>query len=215
MESRPEVAASGTWAKEIDADGRLIGLRRVPVGARMEYDFWRPSPLLHPTAIIRASQLGDTRYDREAVHAEDYDLWLRLGRKYKLDNLPEDLLLYRVHGESVTQKDVHGQLSWACKFFCRRTGLDIPYETYLELIGFTSHFNPVRRARLRWQLARAISQPYRRFLGEDLEYARNWLRPRLSLGALRSRGRRAASYLLRRVRGRAGDADGGGARPAR
>jgi glycosyltransferase involved in cell wall biosynthesis len=200
MESRPEVVASGTWARDMDEEGRIIGPRQVPVGARMDYDFWRPSPLIHPTAMIRASQLGGTRYDPEAPHAEDYDLWLRLKKRHRIDNLPEYLLLYRVHDESVTRKDTQGQLSWVHTFFCRHTGLAIPFETFLELVGFKREMNPARRALLMRRLARAIRQPYRRFLRGDIEYARGWLVERMAAHVVGLQFLRAVYYLRRRMR---------------
>lgn len=206
MESRPELAASGTWARDIDSGGKVIGERHTPpVGARMEYDFWYPSPLIHPTAIIRAACLGEMRYDPQALHAEDYDLWLRLRKRYRLDNLPEELLLYRVHGESVTQKHMGTQLSSASKALSRYTGLSISVEAFLELVGLSRKLNPARRALLRWRLARAIGQPYRNFRGEDIEYGKEWLRARLTADAVRSQLLRVPRYLRRRLGSRAAD----------
>ena len=200
MDSRPEVVASGTWATDMDAEGRVIGPRQMPVGERMDYEFWKPSPLIHPSAIIRASQLGETRYDPEAPHAEDYELWLRLKKRHRIDNLPEYLLLYRIHNESVTLRDTGGQLFWVHTFFGRHTGLSIPFDTFLELAGFRREMNPARRAVLRWRLAGAIRQPYRRFLREDIGYAKEWLRARLSPRVVGLQFQRAARYVRRRMR---------------
>src|SRR5437868_2907435 len=42
MDSRPELAASGTWAKEIDEEGNVIGNRCITVGEQLVYGFWWP-----------------------------------------------------------------------------------------------------------------------------------------------------------------------------
>jgi glycosyltransferase involved in cell wall biosynthesis len=197
MDSHPNVGASGTWVTHIDTEGRATGLTRTPVGARMAYDFWRPPPLIHPTAIIRRSRLQRLRYDAEALHAEDYDLWLRFVRECRLDNLAECLLDYRIHDESVSQRDISGQLAQAHKIFLKRVGLKVSLEEYVDLIGHARKMNPARRVALRRRLAGAIGQSYRHFLREDLEYAKAWLLPRLTMKVLKLQMRRITQHLRR------------------
>src|ERR1051325_6328838 len=81
MDSHADVAAGGTWVTHMDAEGRVIGPTHTPVGARMARDFWRPPPLIHPTAIMRRAHIERLRYDADALKAEDYDLWLRLVKE--------------------------------------------------------------------------------------------------------------------------------------
>jgi glycosyltransferase involved in cell wall biosynthesis len=178
MDSNPKVAASGTWARDIDEGGRIIGRRpHVPVGRQMENDFWHPSPMIHPSVMIRLEHLGNVRYNPEAIHAEDYDLWLSLKKKHQLDNLPEYLLLYRVHPESITRMNPQDQAHSAHQILCRQTGLQISYEEFLELLGAARELNPIRRVLLTRRLAKTLRRPYRRYLRQDLEYARSWMRP--------------------------------------
>lgn len=69
------------------------------------------SPLYHPTVMIRRDRdgggLGErVFYDETRVHAEDYDLWVRLALDHgaRFANLPEVLLDYRMHGSSVSRR---------------------------------------------------------------------------------------------------------------
>src|SRR2546423_3328873 len=179
MDEHPEIAASGTWARDIDAEGREFDTRRLPFGDRMKYEFWRPSPIVHPVAIIRASHLGKIRYDTRLTHAQDYDLWLRLKADHELGNLPEYLLLYRVHPDSVTSRNRQNQIDETHNIASRRLGLRISYAAFQHLIGLLPDLNPISRILARWRLARAIHIPYRHYLSEDLAYGRNWLRSRL------------------------------------
>lgn len=197
MDSHPNIGASGTWVTHIDREGRATGVTRTPVGARMACDFWRPPPLMHPTAIIRRPHLQRFRYDAEALDAEDYDLWLRLIKEHRLDNLPEYLLEYRMHDESVSQRDTGGQFARAHRVFMKRVGLEVSFEDYIDLIGHARKMNPARRVALRIRLARAIGQSYRHFLREDLAYAEEWLRPRLTAAVLKTQMRRIARYVRR------------------
>ena len=60
----------------------------------------------HPTVMItRWAFEGVGGYDESPniQPAEDYDLWLRIAEKYKVANLPQYLLNYRVHPGSITQ----------------------------------------------------------------------------------------------------------------
>jgi glycosyltransferase involved in cell wall biosynthesis len=173
MEEHSDIAASGTWARDIDGKGQVIAVRQVPLGREMEIHFWRPSPLIHPATMIRAEHLGSLRYDSKAIHVEDFDLWLRLRKKYKLDNLPEYLLLYRVHDESISRRNPTDQLRSAYEALRRHTELAMSYEAFLEWIG--SKANPIRHTVLTRLMSKALRRPYHDYMAEDISYAREWL----------------------------------------
>jgi glycosyltransferase involved in cell wall biosynthesis len=179
MDAHPEIAASGTWAKDIDADGHEFGERCLPFGERMKYEFWRPSPIVHPSAIIRRSHLGSLRYDIRLPHAQDYDLWLALKARHELGNLPEFLLLYRVHPASITSRHRGGQIRSTHEIVARRLGLNLSFTAFQHLLGILPDVNPFTRVVARWRLARATHVRYRHYLSEDLAYGWNWLRSRV------------------------------------
>jgi GT2 family glycosyltransferase len=108
LEAKPAVGLLGSWAQEIDADGRPLRQRRPEthpeVLARL---LTRSNPFVHSSIMARTEllrRLGGYRCAFEA--AEDYDLWLRVAEHAKVANLPEALVKYRVHGASVSQ--LHG-----------------------------------------------------------------------------------------------------------
>lgn len=187
MDEHPDIAASGTWAQDIDPEGNMVGLRRVPFGKRMDYDFWRPSPLIHPSTMIRVAHLGELRYDSGIKYGQDYDLWLTLRREYRIDNLPEYLLLYRVHADSITRAKSAEQVRSAHEVFCRQTSFAISFDDFFELISFARKLNPIRRALLMRSLAKAVGKPYFGYLREDISYAWNWLRAHFTLNAIKVR----------------------------
>jgi hypothetical protein len=72
--------------------------------------------MYHPTMMLhKARAADDARYSPEHVHAEDYELLLRLSRRHDLDNLAERLLAHRVHEESVSARFRDAQLEAAAR----------------------------------------------------------------------------------------------------
>lgn len=58
----------------------------------------------HPCVMFRRPEnISEILYDPGAIHAEDYELWLRMANSQKrFAFIDEPALLYRVHGESIT-----------------------------------------------------------------------------------------------------------------
>jgi glycosyltransferase involved in cell wall biosynthesis len=104
FESRPELGALGTWLHYIQPDGRARGEWRTPVGsALVAWSLNFGTALANPTVTLRRELYESVGGDREEyAYASDYDLWIRLAEKTLLDNIPEHLLLRRVHPESDT-----------------------------------------------------------------------------------------------------------------
>jgi len=107
MESNPDVGVCGTWAKTIGRDGQI--LKPSYAHDEMIVQTMYFPPIIHPTAIIRRLtilQLSEW-YKEEFLYAEDSELWVRISKISKLANLPEILLKYRVHEQSVTSTKWH------------------------------------------------------------------------------------------------------------
>jgi hypothetical protein len=69
-------------------------------------------------------------YCEDFVTTQDLDLWLRLGEIGKLANVPETILRYRLHGESVSEKKAKNQqamIRLAVERARHRRGIAEPY----------------------------------------------------------------------------------------
>lgn len=97
----PDIALLSTWAREVNE-------KRVPVVTEkfkseffyytLTFDCW----IYHPTVMYKRSAVLDAgKY--QASYTEDFDLWWRLSRKYKIYNYPEVLLDYRLTNESLSK----------------------------------------------------------------------------------------------------------------
>lgn len=98
LEARPELGAVGTQFIEIDARGAVRDAHfRHPVGSEAVHaQLLMGQPLANPTVMFRADALRAAGGYRAAFrYCEDYDLFLRLSRLARLDNLPDVLFHYR------------------------------------------------------------------------------------------------------------------------
>lgn len=98
----PHIDILGSCADLIDADGKQIGRRNVPIyNAEITQLVWS-CPIIHPTVMYRRPRiLNAGSYDAQIAHRqEDYDLWIRAARKGLIfHNLSESLIFYRVSAE--------------------------------------------------------------------------------------------------------------------
>lgn len=108
MKSNPELIISGTCMELISSDGKFIkSQKKKSCNEKIKIKlFFGYTSLAHPSIIIR-KQLLDLfclRYDSAFRYAEDYDLYCRSTQYAPMGNLKEDLIQYRLHDESVSQK---------------------------------------------------------------------------------------------------------------
>ena len=111
MERRRELVALGGQVQRLYKSGTMSARSSYPLGAAAcRQHLAISSPLCHPAVMLRADGMMAVGGYRDAyVHAEDYDLWLRLCEVGEIDNLNDIVLDYRVHGASVTGRHFHEQ----------------------------------------------------------------------------------------------------------
>jgi len=93
---------AGSWAQRFGtSDKRTVRLRQTDEAIKMEMLFC--SPFAHPSVMMRTALVKQLRYDKAWEKAEDYDLWERAAEaSWRMTNVPEVLLLYRVHGSQIS-----------------------------------------------------------------------------------------------------------------
>jgi hypothetical protein len=101
----------GTLGYFINHAGKIIGLVSTDgpfTRAESERMAGRGEPVffVHSSTLMhRQAVLAVGGYREQFIQAEDVDLWLRMAEKgHLLLKMPEPLLLYRLHGESLTMK---------------------------------------------------------------------------------------------------------------
>ena len=105
LRRNPDVLCVGGAVVQIDTRNRVLAHRVQPLDDEgiQQKNLTGRTAMWHPTVMMRRRAIEVVGgYHEELEFAEDLDLWLRLGEQGKLANLPEFVLLYRVHDQSVT-----------------------------------------------------------------------------------------------------------------
>ena len=116
LQTHPECVAVGCSLLLTDPDGDPLAEEEPPLTHdQIVVKLWSGiGALPHPTAVIRRDALNSVGGYRESfLCAQDLDLWLRLADVGYLANLPQALLRYRLHPESVTSQNRELQLASA------------------------------------------------------------------------------------------------------
>jgi glycosyltransferase involved in cell wall biosynthesis len=113
LRGHPDHVAVGTLVTYIDEHGQEIGAPTYPAD-HAGLDGWHMSGrgcgLCHPTAAYRREAFERVgRYRPEYEPAEDFDLWLRLAEVGRIALLPDRLVRYRVHRQSVSRQRASAQ----------------------------------------------------------------------------------------------------------
>ena len=100
MDAHPDVGVCGSWLETIGIEPK--DQWRPPVNdARIRCEHVFHSDLYHPTVMLRKGLIDQYKLTYEGPVAQDYDLWVRASRVTRLANIPEILLRYRIHRDSI------------------------------------------------------------------------------------------------------------------
>jgi glycosyltransferase involved in cell wall biosynthesis len=151
LDQHSDVGIVGTWARCVDDDGNYLFTLRFPTDHAAIIKKQRYAPaLLHPTVMIRTAALIEVGlYSAQYKTAEDYDLFIRISKKFRIANIPEVLTQYIVstNGTTVTkrrqtliarfriQRENFSWLDPHCYFGIAQTGLlmVLPFELLITV----------------------------------------------------------------------------------
>jgi glycosyltransferase involved in cell wall biosynthesis len=98
MESNPDIGISGTWIQTFGelSDNNVCVYPCDP--KEISYALLFNSVLASPSVIIRRCYLKqyNLKFNSEYIYAQDYNLWAIADNYFKLANIPEILLKYRI-----------------------------------------------------------------------------------------------------------------------
>jgi glycosyltransferase involved in cell wall biosynthesis len=114
--NHPEIALCGVQHVIINATNQILfRFSLAETDQAIRQCILRTNQFVHSGVVIRRSalqQLGN--YDESLSYAQDYELWLRLGTKFKLANLDIWAVAKRITLHSVT--NAHHRLQWWLAF---------------------------------------------------------------------------------------------------
>ena len=87
----------GSWQNNIDDNGTIISSNKTHDNNKdIIKDLFNDNPFCHGSVVFRVSIFKDVGlYDEDFARCQDYDLYLRIIRKYKVANIPEFLYNWR------------------------------------------------------------------------------------------------------------------------
>jgi glycosyltransferase involved in cell wall biosynthesis len=145
LDSEIQVAAVGSLCRTINAEGAVIGEDRT-FQKEEQTDLTSFPPrvvtLPHPSTMFRASVLravgGYRPYYR---HAEDFDIFARIGRIGSVRVIQQHLLDYRVHEASISSVHIAEQREAAflalLDAICEQRGLKVDHQDCLDRAYFS------------------------------------------------------------------------------
>lgn len=103
--SHPEAALCGGHGKIINKNGietdkKIIVPTDDLVNMRMLFG----NPFINSSTMFKTQIFREFNGYRNFALAEDFDLFIRISQKYKVANIDEFLVKYRIHGENITIK---------------------------------------------------------------------------------------------------------------
>jgi len=122
LTTSPECGFLSTLATVIDSDGNELGMLDLPKSLKSKkrniYNFeeifaaildsFLPF-LITPTVMVRKSaydELGQFKIHEKYKSAGDYEMWLRILKKFPAGIIPESLVKYRKHAQQGSQKEI-------------------------------------------------------------------------------------------------------------
>jgi glycosyltransferase involved in cell wall biosynthesis len=113
MEAHQEVGLCGSWIKFFGDSNKII--RKYQIDEEIKSSLIFDSSIVHPTFFMRSSVISNNgiRYSSRCednwnyldIFCEDYDFIVKLIDYTKFANIPEVLLNYRVHKNSISVKN--------------------------------------------------------------------------------------------------------------
>ena len=120
MDKHKDIAVLGTG---IEIFGSLRGKRIFSrTSKELKVDLLFGCCLAHPSVMLRAKYFGKNKlhYNPEFSKMEDFDLWERISKDYKMATIPDVLVKYRSHPNQVSNKISESNILQTCKIIKRQ-----------------------------------------------------------------------------------------------
>ena len=111
LETHQDYAVVGTFAKIINKNSEILSFLERPIeDLKIKEFFKKDNCIVHGSSMIRKACLSDIGFYNELmIRSQDYELWLRLSKKYRLANIAKYLYMWRKHDENIEAKFIGEQ----------------------------------------------------------------------------------------------------------
>lgn len=108
LQHNPKIVAVGGQCKLIDKNGKALGMKNFPISHQEIYHALNQyNPIQHPALMINKKLLGKQRivYHNDVLLAHDLEILYFLSQFGELANLPDTVLQYRIHNDSLSLRN--------------------------------------------------------------------------------------------------------------
>jgi glycosyltransferase involved in cell wall biosynthesis len=111
LEMHQDYAVVGTFAKIINENSKILYFLERPVeDSKIREVFKKDNCIIHGSSMIRKACLSEIGFYNELMlRSQDYELWLRLSKKYRFANIAKYLYMWRKHNENIEAKFIGEQ----------------------------------------------------------------------------------------------------------
>lgn len=147
LDNNSKIGMTSLWADIIDVNGNKMRTIKYPtIDEDLRKVLIKYNPFFHPGLMMRKSAVVEAGlYNEDWRFAQDYELYFRIAKKWKLANVPEILLKYRETNSSITadknRKQVHFVLK--AKIKALREGQYSKWNYFYLLRSYISWVIPV------------------------------------------------------------------------
>jgi glycosyltransferase involved in cell wall biosynthesis len=134
LNEHPDCVVVGTSITRIDRMGNQIGTAKYASNdASIRRDLLLRNQFAHSSVLMRKTALAKTEGYRFEL-AEDFDLFLQLGKLGKFANLSKAMTSYRVHGESASTRKL--AMAKSIHAIIERHAQAYPFATFARLKNY-------------------------------------------------------------------------------
>lgn len=106
LSKHSEVVVVGTNADFIDSNGVIIG-NKIALLKPTFKDQLKNNQIIHGSVMFRKSKIiSEGGYNEFFRYVQDYELWLRIAKKYPIQNVQDTLYQLRMHTEKIGVKKI-------------------------------------------------------------------------------------------------------------
>ena len=112
LEKHPEVALLGTGVYVINENGDTVEKRIMH--PKPKKSLLKGNRFIHGSVMFRKSVIDELgAYNETLKYSQDYELWLRMSKKYDVRNLTAPLYKLRMHRDSILSRKMEEQQMYA------------------------------------------------------------------------------------------------------
>lgn len=163
VEQNPDLVVVGSYISHINSKNEVLSVNVVGPATREEMESrikkGHPIYVMHPTALMKkeiVQKVGG--YDPDFFSAEDIELFARMIKHGAILAIPEPLLLYRIHGGSISMNKMAKQKTLTeyveLMYHCDNTGEKLP--TLKEFLDAQQNQPFLKKARKQMTIWRSL-----------------------------------------------------------